>query len=152
MVTSSRLRTIPTDPVPSSNLGAGLPLPGTSGALPKAASVRVFSVFTDPLRLPYIKNIVPELLQIDGIELVRPVFQVPGDYHNVVFQIKLLNSINPTEEDFDQEPQPEKIERILEKARNLVFQKCRSLRNITNEKWYFRTELISDYNAQIPAI
>lgn len=144
MVTSPKLRaTIPADLVSSYNLGAKLPLPQISGTSLRAASVRAFSVLTDPLGLPYIKNIAPELLQIDGIELVRLVFQAPGDYHSVVFQIKLLNSINPTEEDFDQEPQPEQIECILQKARNLVLEKCKNLRNMTNEKWYFRTELIA---------
>lgn len=161
MVTAPRLRTTTVEYIQSLDLTKKTLLPRKyllSGSYKSiqvlSRQIRDIDILTafENLEKNYIEKIVHKLIQLDGIESVKPIFSIPGNYHAVTFQIKLLNSINPYEEYSEPELNPERIERILEEARSLVSHECRMLRNTTNERYYFRTELVSAFDDQKIAV
>ncbi|MEH2242458.1 MAG: hypothetical protein V7K85_06860 [Nostoc sp.] len=96
--------------------------------------------------LSKIEELVRKLSELEGIEIVKPIFQ---DVHSVTFQIKLFSLSeheNFDEDDiqFEYEIESNNLDEIWTIAQNLVLKTCSDLRDITGEKWYFFTKIVED--------
>jgi hypothetical protein len=67
--------------------------------------------------------------------------------HSIVFQVKPKSFTVFEEEDLEQISSDE-ISNLWEEAQGLVLRACKHLRNVTGEKWYFRTQLVENFGIQ----
>ncbi|MEH2410509.1 hypothetical protein [Nostoc sp.] len=98
--------------------------------------------------LSKIEELVRKLSELEGIEIVKPIFQ---DVHSVTFKIKLFSLSE--HENFDEDDiqfhiqiESNNLDEIWTIAQNLVLKTCSDLRDITGEKWYFFTKIVEDFS------
>ncbi|HEY9669692.1 MAG TPA: hypothetical protein V6C91_22960 [Coleofasciculaceae cyanobacterium] len=85
-----------------------------------------------------IRDLANELAQLQGVEEVRAIAESPDDLHSITFELRMSPSF--VDEDF------EASENLWEKAERLALQFDRQLRKVTNEKWYFYTDLVKEFS------